>query len=72
MTPDSTLNWTYSGGSYRWTNSQTRATVNGEIIRDGVNPIIRCSNRQTTARKYELKVYNQQSTSLLFPVSQTT
>ena len=58
MTPESTLSWTYTGGSYKWTNSATRATVNGEIVRDGIHPIIRCPNRQTASQKYELKVYN--------------
>ena len=58
MTPESTLNWTYTGGSYRWLTSSTRASVNDQILKEGIYPILKCPNKQTTSEVYRLKVFN--------------
>lgn len=52
MTPESSLRWTYSGGSYSWPNSITEVYVNNKKVEN--TPLIKCQNKETASETYKL------------------
>lgn len=45
MTPESTLQWTYTGGSYNWPNSVTNSFINGHLTQGHLLPVVKCASK---------------------------